>query len=588
MKVIDFYKLPRNVQDNLLEGFRGEFDPRPILAHKGTRPTMHAWLGLAGLAAIALVALCVVGFGDIEAALAIHPTALVIVYVALAGTVAVGVAQAMAHRQSIRALPFAPGTYLFPVNLIDARDKNLRVFSLGELTGVSSAGGAVVARFGVRSYTFRVGAEHVEHAVTLVEAARAHASADLDEAERRKLDPLEPPVVNNPLASTVPIAMPAPNVLKLRWIIAAAVAVSIGGGLFYLRNARSDAQMFATAKARDDVSSYQRYLSRGLRHTDEVSRELLPRAELRLSVAEGSVDAIDAFIARYPDTGIQGEVEAAKKKALLAAFEEARAKGTLTALEEFAQSYPDHGLQGELSAARHAIYARALERYRAQMPESATDIAVFVERMLASAEETGTTQTEAGVRGPTAEVRVMRVPSRELKRSDDLVQKNPMYTGVKSLPSRYLDAAHMQAHEQSVARALAETLSRAFDPEVIVFAPGARVDAEELPAVTTPTIFVTYRVEPSGSAYASKKPMGIYVGLLFYFTLELALPGEKETLRSKHNFVQKIPLEIIRKVDTVPPPGTLETQIYESMSSDAFAAIARRFNVQWFGKETTE
>lgn len=591
MKEIDFYQLPRSIQDNLLDGFRGEFDPRPILSQRGERPTMYAWLGLSGVALLVLIILALVGFGEIESMLAMHPVPVAVVYVALAGTIAVGVAQALAYRSAVQALPFRTGVYLFPACLVDAREQRLRVFPLSELTDAQASSGSVVtARFGAQSYAFRVPAEHVEHAVRLVLAARERVGGELEPAERRKLDPLEPPVVPNPLASTVPLPNSVPSWLKLRWVAAGSAGLVVGGLLFFVRNATSDARMFETVAARDDIAWYKVYLERGSAHRDEVARVLLPRAELRVAVAEGSVEAIDAFEAAYPETGIADEVAGARAAALLAAFERARKAGTLADLEAFASSYPNHGLGEKLNEARHAIYARALEKFKAAMPAGADKTGAFAERLVAFAEKKGAVKTDAGLRGPVVAIRVTREPSKELKRSDDLVQKNPMYTGVKSLPSRYLDDAHLAPHEGAVAKALAEAFGKAFDPEILVFtasevgadAPLPKPEGGTAAEGSLPALVLSYRVEPSGSAYASKKPMGIYVGLLFYFTLEFGVPGEEEPLKTKQNFVQRIPLEILRSQDKPVPAGTLEKQIYDAMAGEAFAEIQQRYLSMWF------
>ena len=79
--------------------------------------------------------------------------------------------------------------------------------------------------------------------------------------------------------------------------------------------------------------------------------------------------------------------------------------------------------------------------------------------------------------------------------------KSRMYNGVTSLPTRYVDAAGLEPHEQAAAKAIAERLARGFDPEIVTFEPGPPIEGagEEPQAVTTPTLVVAYRVEPSGT-----------------------------------------------------------------------------------------
>jgi hypothetical protein len=585
MKTIDFYGLTRAVQDNLLESFRGQFDPKPIVARRGTRPVVAAWLSLSAAATLALTLVCGSGYGKMESALSNHPLPAIVLYVLLAGAIAFGGVQALLFRTRSRELPYQKGVYLFPACLIDARDRYLRVFPLGEASGVSAGSRSVTVRFGPFLFSFEVAADKVATAKERIEQSRAQAKADIPEDDRRKLDPLIPPAVASPLASTVPLTTTPPVWTRFRWVYVGAFGVAVGSAVFFIRDSLSDTRMFETAKARDDVAGYEAYLARGESHRSQVARELLPRAELRLAVAEGSVEAIDAFIAKYPDTDIQEDVRLARRTALVAAFERARAAGTLTSLLDFTERYPKHDLDQYVDEARHVLYVRALNRYRAMMPEQGGEpTAAFVEKLLALAERSGPTKEAGGLRGPRVEVRVRRVDSRDLERADDLVQKNPMYNGVSSLPSRYLDDKHLAPHGEQLAKSLAEALGKAFEPEILTLAPGEPLadSGKDAPKVDKPTLIVSYRVEPSGAAYASKKPVGIFIGAIFIFELEFVIPGDDEPLKVKHGLSQRIPVELLRDVKGQPPRGTLETKLYDAMATEAFGEVEKRYLKQWF------
>jgi hypothetical protein len=588
MTEIDFYKIPRPIQDGLLDAFRGQFTPAPILSQPGTRHTALAWLAVSATAALLLAALFAVGFGKVESGLALHPTAAVAAYVLLAAISALGVIQALAHRSGMKVLPFQPGVFLFPANVIDARDHKLRVFPLAELSSVSAGPpGAVVVMFGSRRFSFPVPeASRPEELVQQVEAARDRMRAELDAAERRKLDPLEPPAVESPLASPIPLSRDAALWERQAWLIAAAVGAALGGGLFYLRNEMSDARMFAAVRAHDDVASYTSYVARGRRHREVVSQMLLPRAELRLAVAQDSVEAIDAFIRAYPTTGIQAEVDAARRAALVAELERARKVGTLTALLSFAERYPKHGIDQAFDQAKHALYVSALARYKKEMPKGGEQNAELVGRLLAYAERAGAKRTAQGFRGPAVQIRFWHLPSQDLKRADDLVMKSPMFAGVTSLPSRNVEAARLEPHERSSAVALADELAHRFDPEFVTFEPGPSVEGtvEETLAVTSPTLVVSYRVESSGTAYASKKPQVILMGLLFLFKAEFILPGDTKPLSVKHRIAPPIPADMVKQQAAVPPSGTLETTVYEGIIRDAFVELRKRYLAKWSPK----
>jgi hypothetical protein len=222
---------------------------------------------------------------------------------------------------------------------------------------------------------------------------------------------------------------------------------------------------------------------------------------------------------------------------------------------------------------------RALERYRQKVTEPFGE---FVGRLVASAERAGPRKTDAGYRGLAVQVRFRRLPSKDIDRADDLVRQNPMFNGVFSLPSRYVTPARFEPHERTAAGALASGFARVFDPEIATFEPGPRLDGEgDLPALPEPTLVVTYRVEPSGAAYAIKKPRGIFLGLMFFYTAELFLPGDANPMRIKLTSAQRIPAAIIRQGSSSSPPGTLEAAVYDAMVSAAFADLQARHLSRW-------
>ncbi|WP_437776351.1 hypothetical protein [Sorangium sp. So ce1097] len=589
MKEIDFYKLPRPIQDSVIEAFRGRFAPAPIISRHGTRRTIVAWLAVSAAAALLLAALCAAGFGDVNSALARHPTAAAAAYVLLAAITAIGVLQALAYNAALVSLPFTPGLFVFPANLIDARDHRLRVFPLAELSRVSAnRRGAVVLTFGGTQHAFPLEDPSRSGDVAReIEAAWSRMKAKPDPAELRRLDPFEPPAIESPFASTIPLSREVQGWQSHGWLLAAAVGAVLGLGLFVLRDRMSDARMYAAARARDDVAAYRSYITRGRGHGEVVSQVLLPRAELRLAVAKGSVEAIDDFIRAYPKTGIQAEVAAARRAALTAELERAREAGTLAALLAFAERYPKHGLDKAFNDARHALYARALERYKGEMPEGSEQNADFVRRLLAYAERVGPRSTPQGLRGPAVQVRFRRLPSQDLKRADELVMKSPMFRGVTSLPTRYVDATRLDPQEERTASALAEGLARGFEPELVTFEPGPPFEgsAEERPSVTSPSLVVSYRVESSGSAYGSKKPQIIIMGLKFFFKAEFILPGDAEPLLTSYKIAQRVPAGVIQQQTAAPPPpGSLEAIVYEAMMREAFIDLGERYLSTWFRK----
>ncbi|HVY48564.1 MAG TPA: hypothetical protein VHB21_21895, partial [Minicystis sp.] len=83
MNRIDFYRLPRAVQDSLIDSMSGQFSPTPLLVRFGPRRTALAHGAAALGAGLALAALAGAGYGDAASALAVPPRWVALVYALL-------------------------------------------------------------------------------------------------------------------------------------------------------------------------------------------------------------------------------------------------------------------------------------------------------------------------------------------------------------------------------------------------------------------------------------------------------------------------------------------------------------------------
>ena len=584
MTAIDFYALSRAVQDSLLDSMSGQFTPAPLLVRPGPRRASLAWLLVALAAALALPILAGAGYGEVQSPLALPPMGFVAVYAALAALALAAALNALALRAKAQDLPFGPGIFVFPACLVDARTASLVVIPLSELTSVSARGGEVVLVLDGRTFAFPPATPgEVDASVKAVEAARAELANAADEEARRLLDPLAAPSVASPLTPDVARTRTAPAWEKWRFLIGAAAGGAIGVALFFARDVGSDARCLAWAKAKNDVPSYEKYLSRGRRHTDLVAKELLPRAALREAVAKGTVEAIDDFARTHPGTKIQGEIDAARDAAVLAELERAKKTATFASVLGFGEKYPDKRKDPTFVQAKHALYARALERY---LKESHEQVADILKRLVAAAEKVEPKKTDTGYKGAVVEVRVRRMPSKEMDCSDDLVRKSPMFNGVGSLVTTHLDDPHLMPQEKALADALATAFSKAFDPEILTFEAKPRLEDGDgkLPDPKVPTLYVSYRVESSGAALASKKPRGIFLGLTFYFSIELALPGDAQPFKSKLTSTERIPLGVLKDADMTAPAGKIEGQVYDEMTRHAFEELREKYLTIWLKK----
>jgi hypothetical protein len=296
------------------------------------------------------------------------------------------------------------------------------------------------------------------------------------------------------------------------------------------------------------------------------------------------VEAIDAFIEAHPKTGIQAEVDAARRAALAAEFERAKAKGTAAALLTFAARYPKHGLGAAYDQARHALFTRALGRYRATAPEGEEKVIELVKGLLAYSEKAGAKLVGTTYRGPAVQIRFARLDPVSMARADLAVSKNPSFNGVASYPSRYFNDERLAPLEKSLAEKLAERLGRAFEPEILTFEPGPAIDwkDDDPPAVKTPTIAVRYKIEWSGGAFARTKPRVVIIGLFVFFRSSFVMPGEEPVQLLKFTPAENVPHDVIDDAPAGQPAGTLESAAYEAMTKDAFGQFEQRYLAKWF------
>ena len=69
MKAVDFYKLPRAIQDRFVGSVMSGFPPAPLLASKGGTSTKLVWLGVSGASFLALVITARLGYGGLDSSL---------------------------------------------------------------------------------------------------------------------------------------------------------------------------------------------------------------------------------------------------------------------------------------------------------------------------------------------------------------------------------------------------------------------------------------------------------------------------------------------------------------------------------------
>lgn len=581
MKAVDFYTLPRAIQDRFVGSVMSGFPPAPILASKGGTATKIRWVGVSAASFVALIVTARIAFGDLESTLSLHSVKGLPLYLLFIFGLGFGLIQAFARVVRERALPYSAGIYLFPACLIDARHDQFRVYETRDLTAVELQGTAIrIAFAGGHSFLFPLsnpsqGQDIVKEVQTARDRAM-HANATEDPKELVAVDPLHNPRFASPVGPTEQYELKRPPWGKLGPVIAAGIALVIGPTIWFLRNRASDNKMYALATKVNDTGTYRLYMLHGSSHKEEVGDILLPRAELVDAKVSGNVDPLLKYKAEHPGSKIANEMNAAIRTAMLAALEKAKQPGTLAALEDFNKRYPEHGIEPEYRAAIHAVYARELEVYKKKAPNKDKAATNFIERLFAWAEKGG----------PKVEVRFKRKANTTLERADQFILKTPTFMGTVTYPSRFFDDKHATTREATLGKSLAAQFDAGLAQELFEVSMGPLVTEAELPEPKVPTLFIVHVAEWSGHNYTSQRPRGSYVGLNFNLEASFVLPNDQKPYKFKAEIFRHAATNVLHG-DDVPylGPGEAEEKVYESMATDAFDQFGKKLLANFFTVE---
>jgi hypothetical protein len=593
---IDFYRLPRPVQDRFAAATRRSAPPAPLLFCPAPSKSVWAYLVASGALALGATVLLLAGWGNIDSPFALHGKRLLAVDVALFAASAYGVVHAMGILRALDALPWRAGTYLFPACVVNADGPALLVWPVSEAEAVERVATPVsglALRMGDGSRVVvparADAAERAEAALRTIRQELARAIAEDDAHALAELDPLHDRAMSSPVGPTESMRPQVPVSKRFDWAIALAVGALLGLAIGTTRNSMSDEAMYRSTVATSSVAGYQRYLAQGGKHADEVRDVLLPRLELRDAEAQGTIEALQAFIAAHPTAKIGPEVDAALRRAMLLELDKAKKAGTVAALDDFAQKYPDDGtspapdgaalptppghgqelVSAELKAARHALYVAALAAWRKKaQPDAATD--AFMGRLLAWAERT---------KGPSCEVRFRFKPSQSLDDADKSVMKSGHFPGPDALPSKYVTSDAMRQREQRVAQSLVEGFASAFPADVLLARAGDRIAPDAPMPGSPPMLVIEYTPEWSRANTTSLRQNTVFAGLAFVFDTSFGLPEGaplKVSVKSWRGAeLWKIKSEGLSRED-------YQQKVYDAMFDGAFDQLGKKLTEMLF------
>jgi hypothetical protein len=330
----------------------------------------------------------------------------------------------------------------------------------------------------------------------------------------------------------------------------------------------SEERLYGAARNLGTTAAFRTYLQRGGARPD-VTRVLLPHAELQEAIAKNSVSAIEEFMAHAEHAQIDVEVQAALKRALLAELNEVAAKNSLTALQAFERDQPHHQLiQKEIDQKRAELYQKVVRALTADAQPTTPGLVGFFGRLLFYAQK----------HGPEVEIAFRRRLADTSKDAESMLTKSAYYVTTDMLPSKYFRPEDWERREAEVGRELEARLNREFPADVLHFklVPALDDDGTDTPKVQKPTLVITHRDEMSG-AFMAKKPRGAFVGLGLTVRSVFIIPGDDQPPLA-FKFSAWLPPDLRRWEQ----PGATPQDVYEALAKDGFSKFTKKQIAFWF------
>jgi hypothetical protein len=562
MREVDFYQLPRHVQERFVTSSRGAGLPSWLLSSKPRQPYPWLWtaVGVAGLGLVIVTS--IVGFGSLGSQHAIMGSGAIAVYGLGLVAAVLGLLYATAQASAPERLHFPAGIYLYPAGVIDAMTAVPRVYPLTELSEITGSQPARHLKLRFSSGpSFEFDAENPTRAADIEQQIRrfqleVSRVAD-DPRELAALDPLTDSGVPNPLLSTVRLTRKSPWWLRFAIPMSILVGLAVGAGVWYLRNTLSDRRMYGKAVKADTVEAFSAYLSAHGRQPS-VGQLWLPRAELKRARSRGTVEAIEEFADQHPNSQIAGEIAQAMQAALLDELARAKATGQVTPLRAITRHKKYRLIAPELAAAIHEAYQAALGRFRTSAPDGSTEVQSFVRRLLDYAEE----------HGPKVLLRFRRQSSASVGIMEDQIKRSP-YATKEHLPTQYFDAAHDAPAESKLAELVIARLGKEFAPDILHLERGPELTGDS-GEVDVPTLAVKHTTLVTGAA-TMNKPRGVFVALALSFEASFAIPKDKKPLNFQ--FRRASPPDLKAMLDE----GLTTEALYARMTDKCYAEFGRAY-----------
>ena len=611
-RLLDFNQFPRSSRERFIACLRGQTGPRPIFQNSGGGGAIAGWVILGICALVGLCFVVPLGYGNTYEVR--QSPAFLLAYAMaffFAGLSLIGLIRRIRMGS---VLPFTPGVYVFPLDVVVANSKDLEIYPMADLATLQPVhhyrnGFYTHTAFhfhfiGGKSFSFS--SNNKAFAESQLVGLR-QSQQQLDDAVARKdvyalaaLDPFFELRMNGwqavPQAPDNLMAGSIPKWMSLGWAFGLALTV-LSLPVWFVRNYLSDEKAWTELKRETEESNapgaysysyvdtytWERYIDKGGRHSEEARTVWIPRLELKKAVAVGTPEAIQEFLAKYPGSSVDAEGQKALVAALHTEFTKAKDAKTVAALRDFAKKWPKAADAPVAKIEIHKLFEKTLADFRPQANKKDPTVLPFVENLIAY---------EEANESPPVAVRFRGHNSASLKAADKILASDDDTSGL-AMVSDHFEVDDNQKREEIMVAALGRAFATVFPADVLPLKLGEPLPAKDkMPStVTLPTIIVDYEVGWSGDTYVNKAESRRFVGIKISFDTLMQLPSYDKTLKFKLSVLP--PDRFTVDYSTFSDPlygsaltgsagGPSDTEVYDVMALRAFDQLSTNMEQVFF------
>ncbi len=556
---VHFNRLPESCRRRFVESVAGRGSPIVLQTGTSFGLAVFAWVFLGLCAAGALALAGAREFGDPYDPFQNEDS------IPLYGGIAfVGVAAGLglARRIALKGrLPYAPGTYLFPMVLVEAPSTKLRLYPMNAITDMKTTHHYTngVYTQTVIKFTFEdgkkksisvQGKEKAESVGPLLSQYGQKWNEAFEARDGNVLAWLDPflearmtPEVED-AAAELPMAGPEGDLhvrdvswfLERHWLVGLAAGAILAWPTWHLRNRASDEAAWSHAEQLDEVSTWQRYASASPTHREEILSERLPWAEF-------------------------------------AAIENQR---SVARFREFIRNRADHELAAEARKRVHGLYEDAWREFESKAADDPEARAVL-KRLVDWLE--GHDSPQVAVRFGAPGIEAFGGIDEAAKSMLDSSSLGAVKVLHPIAPHFTVERCHDR--EGAIVGFLQKGFGEVFPNDVLGLDMGPRIAGVAAPS-SAPTIDVSYQVSNSGTTYYSEKGNGVYVGIAVRFQVTMRVPDGGSDLSFELEVEPPESFEVQSGSSALFFSDPDASSVYDVMASRAFEALAERLRSRFF------